>query len=66
MPYWSTDRTTLLGDAHPMVPHLGQGAAQAIEDGSTLAVFLDGAKCKDVPKRLKAYEKLRIERTTRI
>jgi salicylate hydroxylase len=58
---------TLLGDAaHPMVPHLGQGAAQAIEDGFTLAVLLDGAKWKDVPKRLKAYEKLRIERTSRI
>lgn len=67
LPYWSTDRMTLLGDAaHPMVPHLGQGAAQAIEDGFTLAVFLDGAKWKDVPKRLKAYEKLRIERTSRI
>ena len=67
LPYWSTDRMTLLGDAaHPMVPHLGQGAAQAIEDGFTLAVFLDGAKWKNVPKRLKAYEKLRIERTSRI
>src|SRR6516225_3639415 len=33
LPYWSTGRMTLLGDAaHPMVPHLGQGAAQAIED----------------------------------
>jgi salicylate hydroxylase len=67
LPYWSTARMTLLGDAaHPMVPHLGQGAAQAIEDGFTLAVLLEGAKCKDVPRRLKAYEKLRIERTSRI
>jgi salicylate hydroxylase len=67
LPYWSTARMTLLGDAaHPMVPHLGQGAAQAIEDGFTLAVLLEGAKRKDVPRRLKAYEKLRIERTSRI
>ena len=67
LPYWSTSRMTLLGDAaHPMVPHLGQGAAQAIEDGFTLAVLLEGAKCTDVPRRLKAYEKLRIERTSRI
>jgi salicylate hydroxylase len=67
LPYWSTGRITLLGDAaHPMVPHLGQGAAQAIEDGFTLAVLLEGASRKDVPKRLKAYEKLRIERTSRI
>jgi salicylate hydroxylase len=67
LPYWSTDRMTLLGDAaHPMVPHLGQGAAQAIEDGFTLAVLLEGAKRQDVPSRLKAYERLRIERTSRI
>jgi salicylate hydroxylase len=67
LPYWSTGRMTLLGDAaHPMVPHLGQGAAQAIEDGFTLAVLLEGASRKDIPKRLKAYETLRIERTSRI
>jgi salicylate hydroxylase len=67
LPYWSTDRMTLLGDAaHPMVPHVGQGAAQAIEDGFTLAVLLEDAQRQDVPKRLKAYERLRIERTSRI
>jgi salicylate hydroxylase len=58
---------TLLGDAaHPMVPHLGQGAAQAIEDGFTLAVLLEGAKRQDVPRLLKAYERLRLERTSQI
>jgi salicylate hydroxylase len=67
LPYWSTGRMTLLGDAaHPMVPHLGQGAAQAIEDGFTLAVLLEGAKRQDVPRRLKAYERLRLERTSQI
>ena len=67
LPYWSTDRMTLLGDAaHPMVPHLGQGAAQAIEDGFTLAIFLEGAKQQDVPKRLKAYERARLARTSQI
>jgi len=31
---------TLLGDAaHPMVPHLGQSATQAIEDGFTLPSY---------------------------
>jgi salicylate hydroxylase len=55
LPFWSIGRMTLLGDAaHPMVPHLGQGAAQAIEDGFTLAVLLEGAKRQDVPRRLKA------------
>ena len=67
LPYWSAGRITLLGDAaHPMVPHLGQGAAQAIEDGFTLAVLLEGAKRQDVPKRLRAYERLRLERTSQI
>ena len=67
LPYWSTDRMTLLGDAaHPMVPHVGQGAAQAIEDGFTLAVLLEDAQRQEVPKRLKAYERLRIERASRI
>jgi salicylate hydroxylase len=67
LPYWSAGRMTLLGDAaHPMVPHLGQGAAQAIEDGFTLAVFLEGAQQQDVPERLKAYERTRLERTSQI
>jgi salicylate hydroxylase len=67
LPYWSAGRMTLLGDAaHPMVPHLGQGAAQAIEDGFTLAVLLEGAKRQDVPRRLRAYERLRLERTSQI
>jgi len=58
---------TLLGDAaHPMVPHLGQGAAQAIEDGFTLAVFLEGIKRQDISKRLQAYEKARLQRTSQI
>ena len=67
LPYWSTGRMTLLGDAaHPMVPHLGQGAAQAIEDGFTLAVLLEGAGRRDIPERLKVYERLRLERTSQI
>jgi salicylate hydroxylase len=67
LPYWSTGRMTLLGDAaHPMVPHLGQGAAQAIEDGFTLAVLLEGTGRRDIPERLKVYERLRLERTSQI
>ena len=35
---WTRGRVTLLGDAaHPMMPFLGQGAAQSIEDGLVLA-----------------------------
>jgi len=67
LPYWSTDRMTLLGDAaHPMVPHLGQGAGQAIEDGFALAVLLEDAGADDVPARLRAYEALRLEDTSRV
>jgi salicylate hydroxylase len=67
LPYWSTARVTLLGDAaHPMVPHFGQGAGQAIEDGFALAILLDDAKPADVPARLKAYERLRLRHTSRV
>lgn len=67
LPYWSTARTTLLGDAaHPMVPHFGQGFGQAIEDGFALAILLEDAKPADVPARLKAYEKLRLGHTSRV
>ena len=35
---WHRGRVVLLGDAvHSVIPHLGQGAAQAIEDGVVLA-----------------------------
>ena len=44
LPTWSQGRLTLLGDAaHPMLPHLGQGANQSIEDGMALAVMPSGA-----------------------
>jgi salicylate hydroxylase len=67
LPYWSTARATLLGDAaHPVVPHFGQGAGQAIEDGFALAVLLEDAKPPDVPARLKAYEQLRLGHTSRV
>ena len=46
---------TLLGDAaHPLLPHTGQGAAQAIVDGVTLGRLLAGNA--DVPSALRAYQ----------
>ena len=40
---WTKGRLVLLGDAaHAMLPHLGQGANQAIEDGVALSVLLEG------------------------
>lgn len=67
LPTWTKGRLTLLGDAaHPMLPHLGQGANQAIEDGMALAIILADADTADVPAALMAYEKLRRERVAEI
>jgi salicylate hydroxylase len=66
LPRWSVNRVTLLGDAcHPMLPFLAQGAAQAIEDGATLAAVLAQSP-DDVPAALRRYESLRLPRTARI
>ena len=60
---WTRGRLTLLGDAaHPMLPHLGQGANQSIEDGMALATILARADRKTAPAALLAYERLRRER----
>jgi salicylate hydroxylase len=67
LPYWSRGRITLMGDAaHPMVPHVGQGAGQSIEDGFTLAVLLEACRADEVADRLKLYETLRLERTSKV
>jgi salicylate hydroxylase len=64
LPAWTKGRLALLGDAaHPMLPHLGQGANQAIEDGVALAVFLEGRDAGEVEGILPGYEKFRRERT---
>ena len=66
LPRWSVGRTTLLGDAcHPMYPFMGQGAAQAIEDGAVLAACLANAGT-DPAKALQRYEQVRRQRVTRL
>jgi salicylate hydroxylase len=63
---WSAGRVTLLGDAcHPMLPFMGQGAAQAIEDGATLKGCLLKLS-NDVPAALQLYEKLRLPRASQL
>jgi salicylate hydroxylase len=64
---WSKGRLTLLGDAaHPMLPHLGQGANQSIEDGMALATILAQTDRDEVPAALQAYERLRRERVAEV
>ncbi|QFT89799.1 FAD-dependent urate hydroxylase [Bacillus sp. THAF10] len=64
--YWSIGRATLLGDAaHPMLPNLGQGGAQALEDALVLSRSLE-IYPDNVQQALKMYEKIRIPRTTQV
>jgi salicylate hydroxylase len=64
---WTNGRLTLLGDAaHAMLPHLGQGANQAIEDGVALAAILENRDAAEVPASLRHYEAFRRGRTEMI
>jgi salicylate hydroxylase len=64
LPRWTVGRATLLGDsAHAMLPYLGQGAAQAIEDACVLAAMV--AKTPGDPDAaLAAYQRIRAPRAT--
>jgi salicylate hydroxylase len=60
--HWFNGRLALLGDAaHPMLPHLGQGANQSIEDGIALATILSNNK-SDLEVALASYQALRLSR----
>ena len=65
IPRWTRGRVTLLGDAaHPMLPYLGQGACQAIEDGAVLATAL---RCEADPETaLARYERTRRPRASHV
>jgi salicylate hydroxylase len=67
LPTWTRGSLTLLGDAaHPMLPHLGQGANQSIEDGMALATILGHANRATATAALLAYERLRRERVAQV
>src|SRR5204862_4122256 len=62
---WTRGRLTLLGDAaHPMLPHVGQGANQAIEDAVALAALL--SKTDSAPHALELYEQARRPHAARV
>lgn len=59
---WGTGCVTLLGDAaHPVLPHTGQGAAQALEDAVALRLAL--LADRDSDRALRRYERVRRART---
>jgi salicylate hydroxylase len=67
LPSWTRGRLTLLGDAaHPMLPHLGQGANQSIEDGMALAAILKQFGPERLDAALGVYENLRRERVAQV
>jgi FAD-dependent urate hydroxylase len=74
---WGRGSITLLGDAaHPMLPHAGQGAAQALEDAVALARALgpreggpsdhEVGRGPSIESALRRYETVRSARTKAI
>jgi salicylate hydroxylase len=62
---FSLGRVGLVGDAaHPMVPFLAQGAAQAIEDAGALGRIF--AEVDDIPTALAIYSGDRVPRAVRV
>jgi salicylate hydroxylase len=63
---WTQDSVTLLGDAaHPMLPFLAQGAAQAIEDALMLGQAF-GPPNITVERAFLAYEQKRRKHTQNV
>jgi 2-polyprenyl-6-methoxyphenol hydroxylase-like FAD-dependent oxidoreductase len=63
IPTWGRGPVTLVGDAaHPVLPHTGQGAAQAIVDAVTLGRMLNDVGHLDAT--LRAYEAERRAKTS--
>jgi 2-polyprenyl-6-methoxyphenol hydroxylase-like FAD-dependent oxidoreductase len=62
LPFWGRGVVTLLGDAaHPVLPHTGQGAAQAMVDAVELGRVLGGGAPVDA--LLRRYEEDRRRKT---
>lgn len=64
---WAADRVVLIGDAaHPMLPFLGQGANQAVEDAFELASALSDSGGEGVDAALARYASARATRTRQV
>ncbi|KAH6652281.1 hypothetical protein BKA67DRAFT_538101 [Truncatella angustata] len=61
-------KVALIGDAaHPMLPHQGQGAAQAFEDAAALgALFQSNIPLEDISRRLAVYNEVRYKRAVTV
>ncbi|KAJ5526297.1 Monooxygenase FAD-binding [Penicillium frequentans] len=61
---WIRDSVALIGDAcHPMLPYVGQGAAQAVEDAAALGILLSEITARhEIPRALQIYELSRKQR----
>lgn len=65
LPKWSKGRVCLIGDAaHGISPHIGQGAALALEDTLVLAELLKN--CRDYQKAFELFQSLRQPRVEKI
>jgi 6-hydroxynicotinate 3-monooxygenase len=66
-PTWIKGRVVLLGDAcHPMKPHMGQGAAMAIEDAAMLVRCLEHCHPGDFDQAFALYYVNRIDRVSEV
>lgn len=67
---WISDsgKVAVMGDAaHPMLPYMSQGAAQAVEDAAVLGKCLTHVKDpSELPTALKVYERLRKKRASQV
>ncbi len=62
---WSRANLVAIGDAaHPMLPHLAQGASAGLEDAWTLIEAL--ARARSLPAALATYERVRRSRIVRL
>jgi zeaxanthin epoxidase len=65
---WSDGKVALLGDGvHAMMPNLGQGGCQAIEDAFVLNDELSAAKSRsEIAKKLQSYQQRRLVRSAAV